>query len=936
MAPVHCTGKPIQALASPRPTPSQRSLFLIPTDPDTFLLYRTNFFDYTRITLQHIREGGRKAYPGASTAWRLATEPMRVDVYLQVLVMTASPSSTPTSRESRTQRKVQPDLTLGKEQTGEKQPSNEQPSYEHEPTTPKQDPISAAREWRDTLRSQAGYEEGFTAAPGKALKTFNVTSAVQLPYIVAELKAHEGSIRLDFPTSSPKNAEVTKEQQAIREFLQTHHNADLETLKAALTEFLGKSPSYTRLAAQSDFSTKFADAKSWVEANLVAETAHDSSRLKVTDIISAEEVTTRNEPDLLVSLEESARAGRETIITVPPAGEALDAVREKLHTLISNNTELQHAPISVWTNVKSTDLRDHPFMVKSIKQQSLAEFLAGTPANKADPLGTPQPAAPKSRDEGSKPEPHPNTSSAESDIVVHSEPGTESLLEREEVPHSQPNSETIETSDHEQHTDPSSQHPTPIILTNSDAPVEPRSETTPENVRRKLTHEEIHQDRIARLDAGKRTIESLEALRALALKVERLDRGVTQAQARCDTALTRVKLLLQSSEQEQPPDSEAIKGKKPKRHGNQEIDRARNHDSTEGRDFKAAVFVVNGMRDKLMTARKKLRSSCKQSGLDPLLTPQGEKVPLLTTQSIEKALRKENNRVRKLAQKIAQAANPRHGSGKEAVKGGNDPVSKAVNKQSQEIARLERANAKARTRIEKALEQAQAQLKDRREQLDRAVNIEGRWKEWFDPIVARGERIHEAQKDLTRLKELVDLQRKDRAGGPQYDQEIESIYKKHKIRKIHDFENLLFKRKAEVDQEAEEFTQSHNAKKDALSSVISELELEIQSLQERLAALTKPAEQELEQSTANDEEVSSPTARLSTEAQVELHRFTQVADYDSNSNLHIELEVTNPYAAAELENAGLIKVSTNTSNVTVMFPTELGLEQIRAFMMAVG
>jgi hypothetical protein len=844
--------------------------------------------------------------------------------------MTASPSSTPTHRG---QPHALQDLTLGKEQPGKEQSRKEHATNEQEPTTPKQDPFSAAREWRETLRSRPGHEEGYTAAPGQALKTFNVTSAVQLPYILAELNAHGSSIRLDFPTSSPGNAEVTREQQAIREFLQKHHNADLKTLTAELTRFLENSPSYTRLAAQPEFSAKFANAQSWVEANLVAGTAHDSSLLKVTDIISAEEIVTKNEPDLLVSLEESATAHRETIITVPPSGDTIDAVRQKLHALVSTHPELRRGPISVWTNVKSTDLKDQPFMVKSIKQQNLAEFLAETSENEVDVVETPPPAAPAQResavDEEAKTDPLPETISTETDVVVNAEPAQEPGTKREEAPNEQPQPEEIKASQNEQEVDPDSRHVAPIILTKSDVPVEPQSETAAENARRKLTPEEVHQDRVARLNASNQTIESLKKLLTLAYDVERLDQAVNRAQERSDKALEKVKPLLQSSEQEQNSHSEATTGKKAKNHKNQEIDRARQHNSTEGRDFKKAVYVLNGMRQRLTTMRKELRSSCKQAGLEALLTPEGEKAPHLTTQSIREALRRETNRAQNLEQKIAQANKPRQELGRDGATEANTHTSHT---QSQEFVRLERARTKERNRIERAIEQAQAQLKDRQEQLDRAVNLEGPWKKWHDPIAARVLSIEEAKKDVARLRELETTKQNNQTSDPKVDREIEEIRKKHKIRQIANFEKFLEMRWADVDKDAQEFQENYDQRRKELQSQISELELEIQSLQERLASFTSPADQELEQPTTNHEDISSSAATLSPEAQAELHRFTQMVDPEYDA--HIELEVFETAAAQELEEAGLVTVTANPSGVRVMWPTELGEQEILRLLMA--
>lgn len=667
-----------------------------------------------------------------------------------------------------------------------------------EGSLPKQDPVAAGREWRETLRSSPGHEEGFSAGPAEALKTFNVSSAAQLPYILAELNAHGGSIRINFPTSSPENAETTKEQQAIREFLQNHHNAGLEQLTKALTAFLENSHSYKKLEAQPDFALKFPTARDWVTAHLVQEISSDVS-LKVADIISAEEIAKKSEPDLRVSLEESTKAGRETIITVPPQSDTLDSIREKLQNFVAKDGELLNKPISVWTNVSNSDIRSTPFKVSSIKQLSLREFLATKPTSPKKTEPAPRDVDPPKADSEI---PAPNSKSQPEPTMTTQSQGS-------------------------------------LILTNLKAPnlQEETTESQPTEAPRSSSSEE----RVALWQSGLQEIDqvrdSLRKLLPLAEEVLSLEGKLKWAKDRVDSAFRQVKPLLDATTDSEGANTNETLDRKGH---DEEFSRARRHKSNEGKAFNRALYVMQGAEKKLADAREKLHTACKDAALDSILTPKGETAPVITRQSIVDALGRQGRHAGKIRGKIrrsggAVGTSHMEGTSEEAVITSPTPKDKRSQSGQDTTSRQTGHERKLRALNEK-IERKSAYLKEAREMLERAENMTGPWADGEEAksLESRGSLIDDQEKALRRIAELEALQKEPSTREMKNVAEINTILKQFRMNNVVFFRDLVARRKEDFEAHMADFLKSHAERQQYWSKRVIDLQGELDTLRAKL------------------------------------------------------------------------------------------------------
>jgi hypothetical protein len=645
----------------------------------------------------------------------------------------------------------------------------------HAVTTTKEDPITSARAWRDTMRLLPGYEEGYSAAPGQAVRTFNVSSAVQLPYILAELHATGNSIRLDFPQRVPENTEVAKEQQAIREFLQQHHNSDLETLKAALTQLLEASPSYARLAAQSDFADKFPSAAQWIEANLARDTLHETA-IAVTDILSADDLMTKSTQALLLSLEESAQAGRDTILTIPASTDAITSVREKLETLVSSHPELLDQPITVWTNGENQALREDPFEDTSIKEMTLAAFLNNAPVASSAPESTPENEVPP-----------------------------EDTLSKETPP-----SDQILTAGSDEST-------TTSLLLSPSAPHKDAPELKSEKAQPGLpTPDEILKSRMERLAEIRSMQGSLRHALRLANEVERLEQSVSLAKKRQEDALAKVRPLLQKLD-ETTTDSE----KNENVHQGNETKRALQDKSPEGKAFTKAFHTARGLESKLKKAEEALHSACNGAPFESLLIHKGTSKPIITTATLQKALRTLANRAHKMQRKMAAV-----GTAKPQSSVTEKPTTSDTSRPSQSAQRMEQA------RLRRNIDDTRRKLKDASERLQRADKIEGQWAVEERELLQRGESLYEQKKALEQIRHLESLQANPMTRHHSHRAEINQIKERYEILSVRAFAKRLESQGKKLDWLQEDFVVRRDQK-------IRDLSTEVQQLQEHLATLEK-------------------------------------------------------------------------------------------------
>lgn len=629
------------------------------------------------------------------------------------------------------------------------------------------------------MRLLPGYEEGYSAAPGQAVRTFNVSSTVQLPYILAELNANGNSIRLDFPQRVPENEEVAKEQQAIRNFLQQHHNSDLATLKAALAQLLEASPSYARLATQGDFVQKFPSAANWVEANLAGDTLHQTA-VAVTDILASDDLITKSTQALLLSLEERVQAGRDTIITIPTSVDTLVSAREKLEELVSSHPDLLDQAISVWTTSENHALREDTFEDLSIQEMTLADFLKNAPIDSPAPEITPE----------------------------------------NEFPPEDTSSNETPPSDPTAHTDSDESTTTSVLLSPS-APDEDAPGLTSKAVPPSTpTPEEILKGRTERLAAIRSTQDSVRRALRLASEVERLEQSVSHAKKRQEDALAKVRPLLQRLN-ETPSESE-----KEKRgaQGN-ETTRALQDKSPEGKAFTKAFHTARGLESKLKKAEEALRAACSGAPFESLLIQEGTSKPVITTATLHKALRTLANRAHKMQRKVA-----RSGLGVPA------PKSSVTQQQSTSDQRSSSQNAqqKEQARLRRDIADTRQKLKDASERLLRAEKIEGPWAAEERELIQRGESLDEQEKALAQIRDLESLQANPTTRREAHRLEIDQIKESHEILSVRTFAKRLGNERKKLDWLQDDFLARRDSRIRDLSEEVKQLQEHVATLESRL------------------------------------------------------------------------------------------------------
>lgn len=233
-------------------------------------------------------------------------------------------------------------------------------------------------QWKKFLAQQPGCDSGFTAAPGKAMRAINVSSAAQVPMILRELHRGDESIRISFPPST--DPKVTKDQVKIRAFLQEHHGKELASLKSELITLLENSHSFEKLQENTKFSTAFDSAATWIDANFTG-VESNNSMLTVTDVVSLEGATEKREDTVaaaIVSLEESHKSGRAAVVTVSHADAQDPALRGAIRLKLDETPEIDPSKVRVWIGVEAGAITRERPACEGVRELSLAEFLASS------------------------------------------------------------------------------------------------------------------------------------------------------------------------------------------------------------------------------------------------------------------------------------------------------------------------------------------------------------------------------------------------------------------------------------------------------------------------------------------------------------------------------------------------------------------------------
>jgi hypothetical protein len=259
----------------------------------------------------------------------------------------------------------------------------------------------------------------------------------------------------------------------------------------------------------------------------------------------------------------------------------------------------------------------------------------------------------------------------------------------------------------------------------------------------------------------------------LADEAASLEGKLTWAKGLADSALEKVKPLLDATpeaEAANTADKQAVKGK------NSEINRARNHNSAEGRALNKALYVLQGAEKKLAEAHKKLLAASKHEGLDPVLTPKGQTVPVISKQTIVDALRREGKYAGKIRGKLRRSGSVEAGSQRENTGTRETPTPQVVSKKSPDKSPGNNPRTVQSERKAELIKSKSAQLDEARERLERAEKIEGKWAQEASYLKERRDGLEAKRATLKRLFELYPRHAKDATRASVDSDEFQTLY----------------------------------------------------------------------------------------------------------------------------------------------------------------
>ncbi|MEY4700609.1 MAG: hypothetical protein RL326_796 [Pseudomonadota bacterium] len=261
---------------------------------------------------------------------------------------------------------------------------------------------AAVEKWNEKYSSEPGYRSGSTYAPEQMRETIEVSSALQLPGILAKLHGPDASnIRLTFPqpgqggVSEGEKTAIRVEQTAIHKFLQNSHGKDLSELLGEVKGLIEKSASFTRDKNNGLLPSEMT-ADQWIQATVgekLGKIERYPQKLAVSDVveIGSKKIETVK-ASLEVALEEAVESSRGLIITIPDTAKS-EANRESLKALLGafvearrqapNFSEDDLAKITVWVGTSKKDITTGPAAGEpctKVKELPILKFLQDGPA----------------------------------------------------------------------------------------------------------------------------------------------------------------------------------------------------------------------------------------------------------------------------------------------------------------------------------------------------------------------------------------------------------------------------------------------------------------------------------------------------------------------------------------------------------------------------
>jgi len=261
---------------------------------------------------------------------------------------------------------------------------------------------AAVEKWNEKYYSEPGYRSGSTYAPEQMRETIEVSSALQLPGILAKLHGPDASnIRLTFPQPGQggvfegEKTAIRVEQTAIHKFLQNSHGKDLSELLGEVKGLIEKSASFTRDKNNGLLPSEMT-ADQWIQATVgekLGKIERYPQKLAVSDVveIGSKKIETVK-ASLEVALEEAVESSRGLIITIPDTAKS-EANRESLKALLGafvearrqapNFSEDDLAKITVWVGTSKKDITTGPAVGEpcaKVKELPILKFLQDGPA----------------------------------------------------------------------------------------------------------------------------------------------------------------------------------------------------------------------------------------------------------------------------------------------------------------------------------------------------------------------------------------------------------------------------------------------------------------------------------------------------------------------------------------------------------------------------
>jgi hypothetical protein len=260
---------------------------------------------------------------------------------------------------------------------------------------------AAVEKWNNKYSNEPGYRSGSTYAPEQMRETIEISSALQLPSVLAKLHGPDASnIRLRFPQpvqglSDDERAAIRAGQTEIHKFLQNSHGKDLSQLLGEVKGLIENSSSFSR-DKNSGLLPNEMTADQWIQATVgekLGQIQRYPQKLDVSDVIEigSKKIETVK-ASLEVALKEAVESSRGLIITIPDTDKSA-ANRESLKALLGtfveerrkahNFSEDELARITAWIGSSKKDITTGPAAGEpcaKVKELPILNFLQDEPA----------------------------------------------------------------------------------------------------------------------------------------------------------------------------------------------------------------------------------------------------------------------------------------------------------------------------------------------------------------------------------------------------------------------------------------------------------------------------------------------------------------------------------------------------------------------------